>query len=392
MKTIILTLLLLAVAAPVKAEPLRVYSWDDYGVEGVVPMVWARHRWEHFAPAGKDYHNERDPLAEARGVARKLLDRPPGQRVLYIHGLGQTSDGLFAQNPAVTWTRGPNVGPTRRWVEHLLSGLKAAGVESLDYVVLDMEAGPGYWGLADPSATLRAIQASDAPRARALPAALRQADAAKFADAGQSRELVKAFDDAAGKIVGEALTRAVFEPLQAAYPGTPTSNYGPGATARATVDHNGWARPATPDLPYGTHSSPPLYCTVAGRHQNDPAVAGDPAAQALMAWHDDRETLAAHLKSGVPVAPWYAEPDYGAAGRERWAEALRADVAAGVRVILLWGDAGDGPQRWSADDAALLRRLLPELRALAEAGPVDAALMRQAAIEARRPRADGVSE
>ena len=351
-------------AATRPAAPLRIYAWRDYGVAGVVPFVWAEHRNLHAAPRGQGYDDPRNPEAEAARVASLLLARGDGERVLFLDGVGQTSDGLFAGDPARVVSVGANVGPTRRWCERFFAALKARGVTALDFVVVDNEAGVGYWQLGDEANRARVLRELKTTRGFGdfkLPEALRDAEPEAFATS--SRPLVTAYAALAERVKNRALTAAVYEPLTAVYPGTSASNFDAMATAAATADFNGWEREATPTLGFGTHSSPPLYNTVGNRIRGM-GLAGEAALD--QAYADDRATLAACLASGVPAAPWYASPRYGGTGAERWARALEADVRSGVRVMLLWGEPGDGPEQWSRADAATLAAVVPRLRQVAD--------------------------
>ena len=368
----------LCVAATPKAQPpaatpapLRVYSWGDYGVGGVTPFVWA------------DFFDG-DAQAVAAKAAPLLKARAAGGRVLFLRHVGEGSDGPFAKGVADAWINGPDAEPTRRWCRAFFSGLKERGVESLDYLVLDYEGGAGYWNLGDDRqrrATFDALKAR--PDLARLPESARRMSYAQFA--ATDRQAVGDFNRRGEELVRQFLARGVAEPLAEFYPGTPTSNYGAAATAAPTTDANGWVAAPHP-LIYGTHSSPPLYGVPGNRAKYDAGVAGEAALK--LAWLDDRQTLRACLAAGKPVAPWYAPPRFTAgwegnadaeAARERWAEAARCDVNAGARVLLLWGDAGtDATDRWSDADAEFLRGLMPELRALATAGPVAAADVREA--------------
>ena len=390
MKSVHYTILLLMTAllpaalpnvAAADSPPLRIYSWRDYGVEGVVPMVWAYQRHEDDGVG--EYHLPRNAAVEARRVAAELLRREPGARVLLLRGVGETTDGPFSKGVADAWINGPDAEPTRRWCRAFFSGLKDRGVESLDYLVLDYEGGAGYWNLGDDRqrrATFDALKAR--PELAKLPESARRMSYAQFA--ATDRRAVGDFNRRGEELVRQFLARGVAEPLAEFFPDTPTSNYGAAATAAPTTDANGWVAPAHP-LIYGTHSSPALYGVPGNRAKYDAGVTGGAALK--LAWLDDRQTLRACLAAGEPVAPWYAPPRFTAgwegnadaeAARGRWAEAARCDVNAGARVLLLWGDAKtEATDRWSDADAEFLRGLMPELTALASDGPADAALAKR---------------
>ena len=226
------------------------------------------------------------------------------------------------------------------------------------------------------------------PELAGLPASCRAISAETFA--AMDPKIVADFNARGEQLKAQFMARGIAEPLAEFFPGAPTSNWVTTATAAPTVDTNGWVEPPHPLL-YGTHSSPALYANPGNRGKF--AFGGVNDGSLRLAWLDARQTVRACLAGGVPAAPWYCSPRYAAAeirdrdaaGRaadaERWADGLRCDVQAGVRVVLLWGDLGQtdpaDPARFGPGDRELLRRLVPELQALASDGPVDPKLAKE---------------
>ena len=336
----------LKAANAVVPPPLLACSWGDYGVPGVWPFVWA----DAFTGDGD---------AVAAAVAPVLRDRPAGARVLFLRHCGEGAGGLFDQPPADSWRFGGNVEPTRRWCSRFFAGLSAAGVDSLDFVACEYEGGAGYWQVAQTDLHRELMRPALASLSR-LPADVAAAKAADFGDSHKRGDLVVSFNAAAELLVADALRHAVGGPLDEFFPGAPRSNYGTSARARATVDHNGWALPAA-TLGFGSHSSPICYNSPGNRTAGLGA-----AAASRLAWLDDRQRVRSALDAGGGVAPWYASPTY-VGDALRWESALRCDVAAGVAAILFWGEPG---AHWPEADLALLRRLMPDLLALAALGVV----------------------
>ena len=228
--------------------PLRVYSWADYGVAGVAPMVWA----DFFGGSGS---------AVAAAVAPALLARPADGRVVFLRHVGEGS--LFAAGPVDVWTNGCDVAATLRWCRDFFAGLAAAGVNALDYVALDQEEGVGYDGLGDAAAFVAEMQSTPAGLA-ALPAEVRAATPAEAADFRGRPDLVAAINVGADVIKGAGLTRAVGDALDEFYPGTPRSNYESTGSAFACVDKNDRLIPPHP-LTFGAESAPALYGIPGGR-------------------------------------------------------------------------------------------------------------------------------
>lgn len=385
--TLIASVLLLALALPAGAGELRIYTWADYGVEGTIPMTWARHRYEHGTtgaarPEGADYSDPRPPVAEAQRVAAELLERKPGERVLFLYGIGDTTEGLYrGVDPVDALVHGPRTEPTRRWLREFFAELRIQGVEDLDYLVLDTEYGVNFWEIAnaghDRAEVLRRLQEAEAKGLVDLPEALNKHAPAKFAHWYGTPQIVTAYNAWVGPRIDGAIHDTIIETCWEFYPGVPASDYGATARAWPTIDANGWLNPATPDPQLaivGTDSAPVTYLPTAGNRYKDL-----PEAQARrLAWLDARAAVRSALAvgggdgGGVPVSPWYAWPTYGRDTPQTWADALRVDVAAGVRTILIWGE----ERHWSEADRQVLREIIPELNALASTEPAEASALK----------------
>ncbi|MEL7237848.1 MAG: hypothetical protein AAGK78_03225 [Planctomycetota bacterium] len=346
---------------------LKTYSWADYGVPGIVPMVWAYHPYCHAEeiggrPAGRGYHDPRPALPEAQRVARLLRRRRPGERVLFIFRGGKTNRGLFSAAPAESIIHGPNVESTRRWMREFFAVLRNEGVADLDYFVLDFEDGVSFWIDGEERQQMWAdLQQADRQGLIELPDALRTVGPEQAKVYGAvDRELPVKFAAFVGNLKADAVRDAMMKPMLEFFPGTPCSNYGDTLRSVELVDLNGWPMPVRndPALLSGSHSSPVCYLGIGNRYRRL-----DPDAASQLAWADRRRQVQAALACAAPVAPWYTSPSFGLNRPGLWREALIADVQAGVRTLLLFGEDKD----WDAEERQGLAELMPQLRSMVDA-------------------------
>lgn len=348
------------------SNSLKVYTWEDYGIEGTIPMVWGRHRYEHAndikggRPEGKGYSDARPPVEEAKKVAKELLKREEGERVLFLFGIGDTTDGLYNNiSPADAIIHGPRVEPTRRWLREFFATLKSEGVDTIDYLVLDTEYGVNFWQIeGQREKVLQELQLADKKGLIDLPEKLEKLEPAKFRDWWNNKWVVQEFGQWVDTVEVEAVNDLIFGTLWEFYPGTPGSDYQGVKRAFETIDMNGWTNSG--GNVRGTHSSPVTYIILSGNRYKDL-----PHKEALaLAWSDKRNYVISCVMAG-PTAPWYAWPTYEGDNPELYKHSLRMDVENGVRTLLIWGE----NRHWSESDRKVLSELVPELQAIADREP-----------------------
>ena len=347
-------------------EPIKVYTWGDYQLPGVVPMVWAYHPYGTNVdygrplPRTKTYHDPRFAVTEARRVAAWLRRRGEGERVLFFFRAGQTNTGLFSKSPAESIVHGPLIEPTRRWMREFFAALKNEGIDKLDYFVLDFEDGVSFWVESEAREQMWAeLKRAHEQKLIELPDELLAIEPRQAGDwINVDRQLPVKFGKFVGDLRNNAIRKAIFEPMLEFFPGTPGSNYADTLRDFATADSNDWEEPVRrgPAKLIGTHSAPVTYISSGNRYCN---LAGEELSRKK--WTDARKRVQSALACEAPVAPWYGWPGYLDVPLELWREGLLADVQAGVRTLQIFGEA----RHWSAESRQKLAELLPQLQQLA---------------------------
>ena len=296
----------------VEAEPMRMFSWHDWDLEGVTPMVWAK----------MDSQSPEQAVAE---TLPQLLAAPEGERAVFFWHFGDT---LLERGLDDVVRNGMYTDHERAWVRAYLEGLKAGGVTP-DFVVLDYEDGVSYWHIGEAEA---ARVLADPSLREYLPLEVQAFPVESLSDPQhpQWREAVLAFNRWANGERVEAIRNAVVDQVQAVYgEAIPVSNYADQQTSFAAFDANGWLLETAPDATASGWSSPSLYLDTNGNlHQ----AAEDPA------WSNFVENLniaRSSLNVSDNVAPWVSYASYGP-DRDLWSQQLLQLRAAGVDTFLLW--------------------------------------------------------
>ena len=327
-------------------EPLKVYSWDDWDIEGVVPMVWTYTA----------YHT---PQEAADHTLPELLSRPADERVVFLKHIG---DEFTDRTLADVVRRGLNSNPDQDWVEEYFGLLHEAGVTP-SFVVLEYEEGVSTWQR--PVAEIKAVMGDQNLRSL-LPAALQRFGPDDFDYSGNGRrwrEATTAWNDWATKLNMEGLRDAVADPARDVFgQNVPVSNYGDMRPATAVYDINGWALNPGGDTSVAGWSSPSLYLGAKGQlyeRYSDPAWAN---------FVSNMNTVRSVVAGGGPVAPWVSNSAYGG-NPDLWAEQLRQIRASGVNTMLLWnaGDGNETPEQL-AQDIEFTRRAFEEVFAMTTFG------------------------
>ena len=313
-----------ASAAPSNPEatvrrPLKVYSWADWGIEGVTPTVWVRM-------------DSRTPEQAAAETIPTLRSRGEGDRALLLWHVGDH----FLDRPLDDIVRSGSfeAGPDRQWLTTYFTLLKQAGVTP-DYIVLDYEDSVSTWALPRTEVT-RVL--GDPSLRQHLPAEAQGFTGADFSGP-RWREAHAAWNAWAHPLEADALRQAVRDPARAIFGrDVPMSNFNDMNPAVTTYDLNGWALDPERATTVNGWSSPALYVTGDGQlfqREQDPAWAN---------FVRNMNTLRSLLAAGEQVAPWVSDIGYGD-NPELWNQQLRQIRASGVDTLLLWN-----PDRGPAED------------------------------------------
>ena len=305
--------------SPSVEKPLTVYSWQDWGIEGVTPLAWV----EMHGRSPRQAADETIPLLEAQ---------PVGKRGILLWCLGhQFTDRPIDQ----IVTDGLNIAHDRAYMTEYFGYLKDAGITP-DYVVMDYEGGVSVWQV--PMADIQRVMSDPTLRAQ-LPADLQRYSAADFTGPDYV-DAFYAWNAWATDTVLDALRETVRDPARAVFGrDVPMSNWEDRRPSVTTYDLNGWAQKAGGDYTVAGWSSPAAYL---GGHGNRFAPYDDANWANFV---NNLNTIRSVLGTGEQVAPWVSDSRYGN-DPDLWAEMIRQIRASGVDTMLLWN-----PEQGAYSDA-----------------------------------------
>jgi hypothetical protein len=286
---------------------VKIFSWDNLGIEGIEPIPYARaraeHSWRIFYPGRTGaYHIYRPPEVLAEEMATRLRELPVGSRHLFINGYGEGCDPAIVR--PVEYPKCIAVGGSYpdeilnnlgfilnedykytepydlTWLKAFLKSLAGHGVQP-DQIVLDYEMGLSYWHIKprfsnDESGTVALenfFRDVYARHREQLPSSLQHmtpVDFARYWQRPNGRTAVIEWNKFTTKLRAEVMGYYVREAYEYAY-GTNApfalNNYGDMKLTRNDLrEFNNWPVPADAAFLAGTHASPVLYSWVGTRH------------------------------------------------------------------------------------------------------------------------------
>ena len=204
----------------------KVYSWSDWHIPGVTPMVWAAM-------------DSLTPEQAAATTLPQLEATPQGSRAIFLWHIG---DDFTSSSLGDLVRNGFNTSHDRQWVTQYFSLLKDAGVTP-DFIVMDYEGGVNYWQVSTPQ--VQQVMGDPSLRSH-LPSALQAFTAGSFKyHSGVWPAAVTAWNNWALDESTAALRDVVAAPALAVFgKNVPMSNYGDINPTATIYDLNGWAADA----------------------------------------------------------------------------------------------------------------------------------------------------
>ena len=329
-------------------EPVTVYTWSDWDIEGATPMVWA------WAGSAQETFNV---------TIDQLRDTPEGQRGIFLFNYAQhIGTGSFAD---VIRNGGYDMSFELQWTTEYFTLLRDAGITP-DDIILDHESGHGYWHIGGDAARDIAL---DPSLQQYLPDSITSlpAEAWTFGHA-QWQDAVNAFTAYANSFRDGALNAAVMDTANAIFgEGISISNYNRYATSFEVFDRNNWTQSNNPTPTFGNASAPGLYLVSDGtRYRNSDDATWDKVL-------DNLNTVRSALNCHSDVTPWIAAPSTGESGPlELWQQQMRLLRATGVDTFLMWNPNSS----WLTDDARADARIAIQ-NMIAELNGMDVEVHRQ---------------
>ena len=295
--------------APAVDKPLKVYSWSDWGIEGVTPLVWAEMGWT-------------TPQDAAYSAIPALRSRAVGDKAVYLSHVGQhfLDKGLddIVRN-------GFDTGPDKQWLTTYFNTLKQYGVTP-DFIAMDYEDGVSTWSL-PPGEPGRVL--SDPSLRQYLPADVQQFTAADFSGP-RWREVNTAWNTWATEQMVRALQVTVRDTAREVWgKDIDMSNWGDIKASQTIYDQNGWPLDEDNTFSVDGWSSPSLYIDDAGQ------LFDSFEDQSWAKFVSNLNTLRSITADGGHAAPWITDAGF-AGNTELWLAQLQQIRASGVERLLLW--------------------------------------------------------
>jgi hypothetical protein len=320
-----------------------------------------------------DFRPDRDNKSlDADQLARRLLSRPAGRRVLlvqrYCHGFwGAAADAAKDANGKPVWA--PWADDALRQLDRdwprVLSLTKYCGA-TIDLVVADFEESGAFSAWSAPAGMIDAIRSDQRWRrpSLGLPSfadALSGLAAASGDDIRDSRKpyLIQ-WNAAIERCSTRYMNEAIWKPAKQVFPDVRGSNFdGYRTDSRVPPCKNGHLQPH--DNVFGSHSAPALYGEVEGLatryvdhgdptriradslSPNDTRIERTPWTGLL----SNQQTARSCVRAGSPLMPWIANPSYDGSPPGKglacyptdlrcWDENIRHSALLGTETLLWW--------------------------------------------------------
>jgi len=283
------------------------------------------------------------------------------------------------------YARGGLIDFTKRWAMEFWRTLADLHVAPA-FIVLDYEAGAGFWSLKRDFKRESTLSGDTPDWAAGSIIALQRLQTTMGILPGNyvpidfvywnqrwgfNHDAITFFNEWAENRRAAALQTSIIRPAWDAFKNKiPASNYDEQLRAWPGVDLNGWT--ITPGSLSGNWSSPRTYLGITGQRYDVDYKSRTLEFRRALSWLDRRNDVRAALALTPNVAPWYSNPDYARdpsqdihTQRLQWAAGLLHDRALGVNVMLFWSN-----RRWTDDEAAFARPILAYLHSVPIKQPV----------------------
>ncbi len=316
--------------------PIKFISWMNLDMVGVTPMTWAKasgngpNLWNAYV----------DPVVLAEETAPRLMERPEGQRFLFLRHFGQLCplgtdpafkcsvvagiSGLDSIFPAIRLmsTEGYRINKIYdlQWLEDFFGTLARLNVKP-DYIILENEQGVNYWHIKN---SVEARFGSDFQTISeamedtfetifeqnndVLPSTVTSFTPTDFRSHVQPNggAAITAWNEYAKRLKNETLRYLMTSSLTSAYgpeaKNIPYSNYKDHEAGTPYYTKHGWRINPHKGSRSGSHASPDLYMTFGNRTIINGELQWDVALQDMLDSIDSN--VLGMNGDGTKVAPW----------------------------------------------------------------------------------------